>query len=104
MSGIANDGKIVTITPDGNLVADRVSTLKTELLEAIKDAGVHVSIDMSKVAIIESTGIGTLITVHNALKKTNGSLRLVNVSQDICGTLAIMRLGRHFEITPKTMD
>ena len=101
MNVTASTGKTFTVTPDGNIVADKVPKLKEELLAITQTDGAHVTIDLSHVAVIDSTGIGIFIAVFNSLKKTNGSLRLINVSPDIYKMLAIMRLSRHFEITPK---
>ena len=101
MDGTGSADKFFTVFPDGNIVADKVPALKVELLAITQTAGAQVTIDLSKVGIIDSTGIGIFIAVFNTLKKSKGSLRLINVSPDIYKMLAIMRLSRHFEITPK---
>ena len=55
-------------------------------------------IDLSRVELIDSVGIGLLIAAHNSLSKTGERLVLENINPDLAGLLRTMRLDKHFVI------
>ena len=48
------------------------------------------TIDLSRVELIDSVGIGLLIAAHNSLAKGGGRLALENVNPDLTGLLRTM--------------
>ncbi len=70
--------------------------MKEELKQALDDGAVKMAIDMSKVKMMDSMGIGLLIAAHNSLDKVGGQLELLNVSADILKLPKNMRLDKHF--------
>ncbi len=86
------------LKPEGNIAADKVAVMRSELLELVTRPGLTLVIDLADVKIVDSMGIGLLITACNSLKKTGGSLRLLNASTDVKKMLTLMRLDKHFEI------
>ena len=91
------DGEVV-VAPKGNIAAEKVAVLRTDLLDLVSRPEIKVVIDMNKVEIVDSMGVGVLITAYNSLKKAGGSMRMVNVSGDIRRMFSIMRLDKHFGI------
>ena len=63
-------------------------------------AGCFLAIDLARVELIDSVGIGLLIAVHNTLGKKGGRLVLRNVNADLAALLRTMRLDKHFSIQP----
>jgi anti-sigma B factor antagonist len=68
-------------------------------MQQMIDSGVtNLIVDMREVELVDSTGIGVLIGIQNNLKLKNGTLKLINVSDDIQKMFRIMRLDKHIEI------
>ena len=91
----------VTLAPEGNITGERTQELRTRLLDVVNEAGLKLTIDLAKVDLIDSTGIGVLISAYNSLKKTQGDMAIANASKDIHKMFSIMRLDKHFKISPK---
>jgi anti-anti-sigma factor len=88
------------IDPCGDIVASMAVVFKERLRESIADNPGGLTIDMARVAMVDSVGLGLLIATHNSLTKTNGQLRLANTCDDVLKLLRVMRLDRHFLIIP----
>jgi anti-sigma B factor antagonist len=86
------------IEPDRDIVASYAQELRRNLWSLIEEGVTDVSINLAHVQMIDSIGLGVLIAAHNALKKKQGRLAIVNVSKEILGLLKTMRLDRHFDI------
>lgn len=55
-------------------------------------------IDLEHVNFIDSSGLGTLVSLLTYLKKSNGSLLLVNINENIEELFKLTRLNEFFEI------
>lgn len=98
MSEILIEGDSAVVAPQHDIVSTMVDEFKLELKNII-DKGVNdVTLDLSNVEMMDSIGMGLLIAAYNSLRQRNGTLKLVNVRDDILGLLRTMRLDKHFEI------
>ena len=75
--------------------------LKDELLGIIGEGTKTLVIDMEHVEMVDSLGIGVLVGAHNSLKKVDGALELMNVSEDITHLFVTMRLNDYLKIQSK---
>ena len=83
----------------GDIVAAKVPELRLHL-RALVEGGEHgLVLDLSKVGMVDSVGIGLLISVHNTLRKTGRELFLTHVSNDIFELFRTMRMHQHFSIS-----
>jgi anti-anti-sigma factor len=98
MNEIKRDGENVYVIPEGNLLASVANVLRTDLSDIIKDKPVNLTIDLKESEILDSVGIGVIIATHNSVEKNGGTLRVINVKEDIYDLLCTMRLNNHFEI------
>jgi anti-anti-sigma factor len=98
---VTQSGLQTTITLGDHLVASIVPDLKKEMKRLIGEGITVLTIDCSRLDVMDSTGIGCLIAAHNSLTKVNGSLVVAQVSADIYDLLCSMRLDRHFKIIPQ---
>jgi anti-anti-sigma factor len=93
------DGRIVTVSPEENLVATVAGRLRDELRRVLaENRPTEVRFDLGAVDMVDSSGIGLLVAVYNTLKKSGGVLRVVNVRPEIYECLTIIRLNRIFAI------
>ena len=93
------DGRTV-LTPAGDIVASAADGLRNAVKDLLPSLDGPFAMDLSKVELIDSVGIGLLIAVHNSLSKKGGRLALDHVSPDLAALLRTMRLDKHFSIQP----
>ncbi|MCG8685901.1 MAG: STAS domain-containing protein [Desulfobacterales bacterium] len=98
MSEIVNDGDQTIIKPGADVVASMAETFKGELLSAINSSQGNVVIDLDGVDMVDSVGIGVIIAAHNTLSQASRQLKVINVTKDIFGLFATMRLNRRFTV------
>jgi anti-sigma B factor antagonist len=98
MSERVNDGDRVIIRPGKDVVASMADAFRSEMLEAIASSRDEFIIDFSGVELVDSVGIGVIISAHEALQESNRTLRVINVTRDILGLFATMRLNRRFPV------
>ena len=91
------DGRTV-FCPSGDIVASIAESLRTQLRQVMHEHPGPLAIDLSRVELIDSVGIGLLIAAHNSLAKDGGRLVLEHVNPDLAGLLRTMRLDKHFTI------
>jgi anti-sigma B factor antagonist len=98
MSGAVQNQNSETIRPVGNIIAVAARELRQQMQQLIDSGTCHITVDMGSVELVDSTGIGVLIGIQNNLKPKNGTLKLVNVGDDIQKMFKIMRLDKHINI------
>ncbi|MFW5838240.1 MAG: STAS domain-containing protein [Desulfovibrionaceae bacterium] len=99
MSDVTHSENTITVKPGRDIVAAMVQDFRVELKELVSQAPEQLVIDLEGVQMIDSMGIGLLISAHNSLSKEGKSLKLVNASDNIMGLFRSMRLDQHFMIT-----
>lgn len=82
-----------------DIVAVSATGLRARMKEMMALGVAELVLDLSKVRMVDSAGIGLLISAHNSLKKTGGSIEIVNASPEIVELLRSMRMHRHFKIS-----
>ncbi len=93
-----NDGR-VEVKLDGDLVASATEQLREALKTVVAEGVSELTMDMGKAEVIDSLGVGLVISLHNSVAKAGGTISLVNVSQDIIDLFKNMRLDRHFAVS-----
>ena len=100
MSEIQRRNEQVTIKPNNDITSLLAQEFKEEL-QALVDEGIkQLAIDFSDVTMIDSIGLGVLITIHNGLSRSGGKLSVTQVSETIFNLFKTMRLDKHFDVTP----
>ena len=89
---------VVIIEPKGKIMGGPESTALHDLLhELIEQGKTNVIIDLGKVDWMNSTGLGLLISGLTTLRKSEGELRLANVTEKIQSLLTITKLVTVFK-------
>ncbi|MFP4049473.1 MAG: STAS domain-containing protein [Desulfovermiculus sp.] len=83
---------------DHDLVAATVPEIKHQLKELVNQGG-PIAVDLDKVRMIDSTGIGLLMAAHNSLQKNDHVLEVLNASKDIVKLFQTMRLDKRFAVS-----
>jgi anti-anti-sigma factor len=87
------------VQPEGDLVAARLPPLRSKLQEMLGAGMVHLTLDLAAARMVDSAGIGLLISAHNSLKKAGGELTVIHASNDILALFRTMRIHQHFSVS-----
>jgi len=88
-----------TLRPEDDLVSPRLPALRDKLREMVASGIIHVTIDLTATQMVDSAGIGLLISTHNSLKKAGGELSVIHASKDILDLFRTMRIHQHFAVS-----
>lgn len=81
---------------------DRLNaTIAQEIKEQLTDALIlgeyNLTLDLSNIRFIDSTGIGVLISALKTSRQNEGSFKLKSVQKDVMSLLALMKLDKVFD-------
>ena len=97
MVTMTRKGDTVSFCPGGDIVASVCGQLKDELLEICHTGVKRLVIDLSQTKMIDSSGLGLLISTRNSLaQENNGEVEIANASEELLQLFKIMRLDSHF--------
>jgi anti-anti-sigma factor len=100
MSHIDRKNGVVTMKPGIDIVASQCANLKQDFLEIINSGEKKIIIDFSGTEMIDSSGIGLLISIRNSLANNGGDeIELLNLSEDLKQLFKVMKLDNHFKIS-----
>ncbi|MFC3882466.1 STAS domain-containing protein [Bacillus songklensis] len=87
----------------GEIDAYTAPELKDKFMSMTEQTNPQITVDFTNVAYMDSTGLGVFIALLKAIKKTEGSLKFVGVSErlkrlfDITGLTEILNLNSQVE-------
>lgn len=84
---------------EGDLVASSVPRVRALLRDLVTEGVQKLVIDLSNVQMVDSAGLGLLISAHNSIKKMGGQLSVVEASADIVELFTTMRIHQHFSVS-----
>lgn len=97
---VIHTGEQATINLGEKLTASEVPNLKGEMKSLIGAGVTSMTLDCTRLTMMDSTGIGCLVAAYNSLDKVDGKLFMIKVSTDMYDLLCSMRLDRRVKITP----
>lgn len=86
---IQETGTAFDIHVEGEIEMSTIKAFRDRLYDLIEHSGKNISVDLSKVSYIDSSGIGVLLTAARELKKRGRSLKIENPSERIQGVIKI---------------
>ena len=88
------------VRPDGDaIVAVSIPELRSKLRAAVEDGVRELVVDLTEVRMVDSTGIGLLISAHNSLRKVGGRFSVIHASAEILELFQTMRMHQHFSVS-----
>ncbi len=94
----------VIIELKGKLVGGPLAARMDRTLGTLLDQGKkNIIVDLSGITVLNSSGMGILISGFSKVKDNGGTLKLANVTNKIQGLLSITKLNQIFELYP-TVD
>jgi anti-sigma B factor antagonist len=93
---IRSDSLSVSRIPE--IVASNSRSFKDTILATLTPSQRVIEIDLSTTTLVDSTGLGALISLDKAVRARQGVVRLVNPSHSVQTILELTRLHRVFEV------
>ncbi len=91
-------GDSVEIRFTSNLVASYVEDLRGELKKHISNKISKLTLNFAGLDMIDSMGIGLVVSTHNALAERDAYFEIINLSADLYKLMKVMRLEEHLNI------
>ncbi len=79
---VKKDGSTAVVLPKEKLDISNSEDLKAELVSVYEEGYDKIVIDLSEVKMIQSSGVGTLLSFNDNLIKDGGELKIINVNND----------------------
>jgi anti-sigma B factor antagonist len=90
---------IVILDAKGQIVAGEGADRLRERIRALAEAGTpNVILDLAHVDYIDSSGLGALVMSFSALRKKEGTLKLLNLTRRNVELLVLTKLETVFEV------
>ena len=93
------DNKVVVRPSGDSIVAATVPELRTKMRGLVEEGIRELVMDLADVRMVDSTGIGLLISAYNSLRKLGGRLAVIHVSPDLLELFRSMRMHQHFIVS-----
>lgn len=88
----------VLIQPAGDVVAATAPQLRATMRSVVAEGVRDMTLDFSNVQMVDSTGLGLLISAHNSMRKVGGRIAVVNAAGEIVDLFKSMRIHQHFSV------
>jgi anti-anti-sigma factor len=97
---VTRDNNKTTVRPDGqDIVAATLPELRAKMREIVAEGARQLVIDLAAVRMVDSSGIGLLISAHNSLQKAGGQLAVIHASAEILELFETLRMHQHFSVS-----
>src|ERR1039457_1874623 len=91
---IRREGETAVVRTHGDVVASSVPELRPALRDLLRSVLRDMVVDLADTTMIDSTGLGLLLSAYNSLSKVQGKLAVVNASDEILDLLRTLRIDR----------
>ena len=100
MTVVTREGNKAVLRPGGeDLVAASLPELRSKMRAAVAEGVRELVVDLSDVRMVDSSGIGLLISAYNSLRKVGGRLAVIHASSEILELFQTMRMHQHFSVS-----
>jgi anti-sigma B factor antagonist len=69
------------------------------VLDALAEDGRRVTVDLSELRLIDSSGVGAMVSLYKRVRANGGDVRFVGVTAQPLVIFKLLRLDRAFELT-----
>lgn len=100
MIAVTRESKKVVVRPAGDsIVAASIPELRLKMREIVAEGVEELVIDLAGVQMVDSSGIGLLISAFNSQRKVGGRLAVIHASTEILELFRTMRMHQHFSVS-----
>ena len=98
MNNETKESTAAVVQPEGDLAGAALPPFRAKLRDMVAAGTLHLTVDLAHAQMVDSAGIGLLISAHNSLKKAGGELAVIHASKDILDLFRTMRIHQHFSV------
>ncbi|HUI55921.1 MAG TPA: STAS domain-containing protein [Bryobacteraceae bacterium] len=99
--GIRQEGERAVVVPNGDVVASGVPELWSAMRDLVRSGSRDMVVDLSETTMIDSVGLGLLLSAFNSLQEKEGAFSVINASEEILELLRSLRMHQHFPVAGK---
>ena len=92
------EGNVTVLSPAGKIVLDNNGTLKGKVASHLAAGNKQLIIDLAGVTMIDSSGLGELVSCHTAASREKGAVKLVNLGKRTTDLLVMTKLIMVFNV------
>jgi len=93
------DNKAIVKPAGEEIVAASIPELRSKMRGIVEEGVLDVVVDLSEVHMVDSSGIGLLISAYNSLRKVGGRLAVIHASAELLELFQTMRMHQHFSVS-----
>jgi len=93
-----SQGDTLTVTGLERLTSENADYFKTLTNSQLGNHHTAVEVDLSQTTMVDSFGLGALVSVHKRLCQRNGRLRLLNPQPQVKAVLELLKMNEILEI------
>ena len=93
------ENKAVVRPAGDNIVAASIPELRSTMRAIVEEGARELVLDLTNVRMVDSSGIGLLISAFNSLRKVGGQMAVINASAEILELFQAMRMHQHFSVS-----
>jgi anti-sigma B factor antagonist len=87
------------VTPSGDVLASSMAELRPAMRDLVRSGIGEMVVDLAATSMIDSTGLGLLLSAFNSITKAGGKFSIVHASDEILELLRSMRMHQHFSVS-----
>jgi anti-sigma B factor antagonist len=95
-------GNAAVVTAERRLVVGNRQALKTAVVHELENGRRAVVIDLCETDLIDSGGLGVLVTLYRHAEELGGALVLANLNDELTGLLRLTKLDTIFTVANTT--
>jgi len=103
-SAAKDDRGVTVIAVDGQLIVGNRQELKNLVQEALDAGDRKFLIDFTGTGYIDSSGLGSLVSVSKKIREHGGELRLAELNEDLRSLFELTKLDTLFAIADSRSD
>jgi anti-sigma B factor antagonist len=96
---IQPQGNAAVVTAERRLVVGNRQALKSAVVHELENGRRAVVIDLGETDLIDSGGLGVLVTLYRQAEELGGVLVLANLSDELSGLLRLTKLDTIFTVS-----
>jgi anti-sigma B factor antagonist len=97
-------GNAAVVTAERRLVVGNRQALKSAVVHELENGRRTVVIDLGETDLIDSGGLGVLVTLYRQAEEVGGVLVLANLSDELSGLLRLTKLDTIFTVAGTVED
>jgi anti-sigma B factor antagonist len=91
-------GSITVVSPSGKIVLDNTGALKAKVASLLAAGNKQIILDLGGVTLIDSSGLGELVSCHTTASREKGAVKLVNLGKRTTDLLVMTKLIMVFNV------